>query len=193
MNFERYLIIPLLCLPFYSFSQSRAIKQLDDNYPKVKLMYFYESVIRAAGNVAMGEEGVELTKGIRKVIRADIKKTEATENAVEDFKKWIKEDNYETYIEVTNRGNLAGMASFFMGLMGQKKEEGEKLPDEEALESSIKEMAVYAVDDGKTISSLCILLIGDKNTQVFEVHGKLELDSVPEIIERVQKFMEVLE
>jgi hypothetical protein len=192
MNIKRYLIPLLLFLPILSFSQSRAIRNLDDNFPKVDIQYFYESVIRAAGNVAMGKDGVELTRGIRKVIRAEVKHVEGTENAVEDFKKWLHEDDYETYIEVTNRGNLAGMASYFMDLLGQKTEESEPANEKE-LENVIKEMAVYAIDDGNTISSLCILMIGDKSTQVYEVHGKLELDSVPEIITRVQKFMEVLE
>lgn len=193
MNFRRHLIpLLLLILPIGAFAQSQALKKLNDNYEKIRLRYFYESVIRAGANAALGEEGVELSKGIHRVVTTDFKHSEANEGAVEDLRKWLKEDNYETYIEVTNRGNLAGMASFLMGIIGQNGDE-DSAESGSQLEDAINEMAVYAIDDGDTISSLVVMMIGDKNTQVYELDGKLELKSVPELIERVQKFAEIIE
>lgn len=191
MNMKTLLFPLFILLPILSFSQSEAIRKLDDSYSKVRLQYFYESVIRAAGNVAMGEEGVELTKGIQKMVSGDVEMTDANAEAIGQFKSWLEEEDFETYMEVTNRGNLAGMASYFMNLMGQNEDNGEI--DDQSLDSSFKEMVVMGVDDGTTISALCILLIGEKNTQIYEVHGQLQLDNLPEIINRVQKFMDVME
>ncbi len=193
MNFRRHLIpLLLLILPVGVFAQGNALKKMHDKYDKIRLRYFYESVIRAGANVALGEEGIELTKGIQKVITTDFEYSEATDGALEDLRQWLKEDNYETYIEVTNRGNLAGMASFFMNIIGQNGDEDSE-ESGSRLEDAINEMAVYAIDDGDTISSLVVMMIGDKSTQVYELDGELELKSVPELIERVQKFAEIIE
>lgn len=193
MNFKRHLVpLLLLLLPVFSFAQSRAIQKLHDDYDKVRLRYFYESVIRAGANLALGGEGVELTKGIQKVVTVDFKHSEALEDASSQFKEWLKEEGYGTYMEVTNRGNLAGMAAYFMGLMGQKSSEGQA-ENEKEINDAIKEMGVYALDDGKAISALAVVIIGKENTQIYELHGKLKLDSLPEIIDRVQKFIKVID
>ena len=194
MDFKRHLLpLMLLILPLSVFAQSKAIKKLRDNYDNIRPRYFYESVIRAGANLALGEEGVEITKGIYKAITVDFKHSTEVEGAVEDLRKWLKEEDYETYIEITNRGNLAGMASFFMNMIGRQDTTATQGVTEGDLEETMKEMAVYAIDNGETISSLVVIMIGDKRTQVYELDGKLELKSVPELIERVQKFSEIIE
>jgi hypothetical protein len=114
------------------------------------------------------------------------------EGALADVRQWLKDEGYETYIEITNRGNLAGMASFFLNIIGQN-DDSETDGQEEQLEESVREMAVYALDNGKVIRSLVVVMMGENNNQIYELEGNLQLESIPELIERVQKFTEILE
>jgi hypothetical protein len=104
MNFKRHLLpLLLLILPLGIFAQSQALLNLEGNYDKIKLRYFYESVIRAGANAALGEEGVKLTKGIQKVVTVNFDHSIEREGALADVRQWLKDEGYETYIEITNR------------------------------------------------------------------------------------------
>jgi geranylgeranyl pyrophosphate synthase len=84
------------------------------------------------------------------------------------------------------------MASFFLNIIGQN-DDSETDGQEEQLEESVREMAVYALDNGKVIRSLVVVMMGENNNQIYELEGNLQLESIPELIERVQKFTEILE
>ncbi len=193
MKFKQYLLLILLCSPFMVFAQSQVVRNLQEGFPKGSYQYFHESIIRAAANVSAGEEGVQLTKGIRKAVVANIKKLENTDAIYEDIQTWLKVDNYETYLKVTNRGNMANIAGFFMDQLGSLQNKDSTETKENDLSNLGKEIGVFAIDNGSIVSSLCIVIIGESAIQVYEIHGKLELESIPKLIEKVQSFMDIMD
>lgn len=176
-----------------AFAQSQVIRNLQEDFSKGSYQYFYESIIRAAANVSAGKEGVELTKGIRKAVVADINKLENTDAIYENIQRWLKADNYETYLKVTNRGNMANIAGFFMEQLGTLQNRDSTATKKNDLLNLGKEIGVFAIDDGSIVSSLCIVIIGESTIQVYEIHGKLELESIPKLIEKVQGFMDIMD
>jgi len=215
MNLNKYsFILLLLFVPVFCSAQSEALQYLEDQYNQNNFKYFYESVVRKAAQIASGEQGIELSKGIERIVLADPKLKENQEEVYDTLYKLLKEENYELYFEVGNMQQLSGLSRFLPSIGGlfdgsskeqeaQETQEAENTESEEFDREIIQEekskiqevdnkMALFGKGKDRQINSICLLTIEENSLKLTELKGQIKLGSIPDLIKKINKLSDIV-
>ncbi len=153
---RKLILFFLLVLPVSILAQSEATKKLEEDYPRVRMNYIYESVIRTFANVADDEKIMNLVKDVKLIIYADIQfeSVHQADSLIKEMIPGLKEEGFEEFIY------MEGGNSFF------------------DMEDNFDELGLYIIEEEGEISGLFVCRRQADKLGILDVTGAVDLKNI---------------